>query len=302
MYRQRISDPGFDREMHRRVLHADDKRGYSKAVDIWAVGSVTACLFTNKVIFGSIGEEHVHPSSICDSNATTEQYDLAMLDNDDQWLSTSPNARSFVRQCLAADEVERLTAEEALLHPWFSNRHYSDELKLAYQRAVGGWRPRQTNEDVVRRIDTTHTVKAALERPQNGRPLQATSSHFFPTDSPRVPPIPSSTPSLDPAKHAHTSLSQIAGDSTVSINRSGTPQVTANAPRKDQLGGGRRPIGDSFAELSITDLASRAPRPAAHLAFSQSSIPPPPPMSWDDSLAQSMELDPHLPSRVDRPQ
>lgn len=130
----------------KREMHA---QGYSKAVDIWAVGCITAVLLTAELLFPEQGqqEDHEHVEPLL-------SYDLGKIEREPWWQSIGRKAKSFVRGCCVAGEIQRLTAKQALLHEWFTNKHYAQELEAAYQRAISDWMPRAETDDIVEAVDT----------------------------------------------------------------------------------------------------------------------------------------------------
>lgn len=122
--------------------------GYSKAVDMWSIGCLTATLLTNTRPF---------------EDDTDGRYSVNFMDTDHHWNAVGRKAKSFVKSCLMLDETLRVTAKQALLHPWFTNKHYSADLQAAYERAIQDWSPRQPDQNLIEVLDTTEAVAAALE-------------------------------------------------------------------------------------------------------------------------------------------
>ena len=116
-------------------------KGYTIAVDMWSTGCVTAALLTGYSPFSS--------SSLCESGSIAEEMflqtaaecDLHRLDNDKEWQLVGDPPKDFVRGLLTLDEVERMTAAEALSHKWFSNPHHKETFDALYKKAIGVWKP-----------------------------------------------------------------------------------------------------------------------------------------------------------------
>ncbi|KAI7131914.1 hypothetical protein KC324_g16934, partial [Hortaea werneckii] len=126
------------------------ERGYSKAIDLWSVGCIAATLLTDEVLF---------PQEISDEGlGDISSWDLSVLDTRLSWRDVSRNAKEFIRSCLTMDESARITANQALLHSWFTNSHYAAELKAAYGRAIYDWKPRNESHDLVEAFDTSNVV------------------------------------------------------------------------------------------------------------------------------------------------
>ncbi|ORZ38739.1 CAMK/CAMK1 protein kinase [Catenaria anguillulae PL171] len=89
-----------------------ERRGYSKPVDMWAIGVITYFLLSGYTPF--------------DRNTTVEEIQ-AIINADyafepaEYWTHVSETAKNFVRGCLKLRPEERLTAREALAHPWLAN-------------------------------------------------------------------------------------------------------------------------------------------------------------------------------------
>lgn len=87
------------------------KSGHGKPVDIWAIGVITYFLLCGYTPFDR------------DSNLEEMQ---AILEADysftpiEYWRGVSPQAREFIKQCLTIEPTERMTAHDALSHPFVS--------------------------------------------------------------------------------------------------------------------------------------------------------------------------------------
>ncbi|KAI7533563.1 hypothetical protein KC331_g13001 [Hortaea werneckii] len=126
------------------------ERGYSKAIDLWSVGCIAATLLTDEVLF---------PQEISDEGlGDISSWDLSVLDTRLSWRDVSKNAKEFIRSCLTMNESARITANQALLHSWFTNSHYAAELEAAYARAIYDWEPRNKSHDLVEVFDTSNVV------------------------------------------------------------------------------------------------------------------------------------------------
>ncbi|KAK5680844.1 hypothetical protein LTS10_006602 [Elasticomyces elasticus] len=131
--------------------------GYSKAIDIWSVGCVTALLLSGEAVpFDSDSiqrekDQYEHSQA----EASTQLWDLGFIDKSTKWGEVGRKAKDFVRACLDVNERQRLSAEQALQHPWFTHKHYAAELEAEYQRAIQDWKPRSTNGQLVEMIDTS---------------------------------------------------------------------------------------------------------------------------------------------------
>ncbi|KAI7205006.1 kinase-like protein [Hortaea werneckii] len=155
------------------LLGPDPQReqGYSKAVDIWSVGCIAATLLTDEVLF---------PQEISDEALDDiSSWDLSVLDTRFSWRDVSMNAKIFIRSCLSMDERARITAKQALLHGWFTNKYYAAELEAAYRRATYDWKPRNKSHDLVEILDTSNIVLQGKSVHGDQRQAEGTTSRHF---------------------------------------------------------------------------------------------------------------------------
>jgi serine/threonine protein kinase len=165
-------------------------KGYSKAIDIWSIGCLTAKVLTNNLIFADEATESLGELADPDAEGSSQRWNLNIMDRGAAWTSVGRKAKSFIRGCLVLNESERLTAKQAPLHPWFTNRHYAEDLEAAYKRAIQEWSPRTYDGNLVEVIDTSDAALKATAA--SGRATTATElvkSQYF--DSLPPPPKPS---------------------------------------------------------------------------------------------------------------
>jgi len=223
------------------------------------------------------------------------RWDLSILDHGVTWQGIGRHAKSFVRGCLKVDEAARLTAKQALLHEWFTNKHYAAELEAAYQRAIHDWKPRANAGKVIQFVDTTDAVPAEVRPGHVRRLVEETKSHHFPPSSvPKPPPnaFNKNLVYLPPPKTKHTPLPTVAeeveDDATLAahdIQADGvvgkralfaSPACIPNSPVADM-----RTTRHRFEHMSIEDFA-----PSETQYSVNDSLPPPPP-DWNDSVTPS---------------
>ncbi|TIA68311.1 kinase-like protein [Aureobasidium pullulans] len=129
-------------------------KGYSSAIDMWSVGTVTALMLTSSLAFdhrpsdGDIGPVNTRSYSA---------YDLSDIDQGKQaWENVPKRARNFVTSLLALQEDKRLTAKKALQHSWFTNHICAASFDAVYEKSICDWKPRATPQaDIVVTIDTS---------------------------------------------------------------------------------------------------------------------------------------------------
>ncbi|EZF32042.1 CAMK protein kinase [Trichophyton interdigitale] len=117
-------------------------KGYTKSVDLWSLGCLTVVLLTG----GSPFSDSV-TGKYCGKLA--KQCNLAVLEQDEDWKCVGDRAKHFVRGLLVLDDKQRMTAEQALNHDWFTNSAHSQAFNELYMRAIQGWEPRDEKEKVL---------------------------------------------------------------------------------------------------------------------------------------------------------
>ncbi|ORX62841.1 Pkinase-domain-containing protein [Hesseltinella vesiculosa] len=84
------------------------KTGHGKPVDMWAIGVISYFLLCGYTPF--------------ERDSTTEEMQAIMhadyTFDEEYWYGVSDEAKDFIRQCLTIDTQKRITAREALEHPW----------------------------------------------------------------------------------------------------------------------------------------------------------------------------------------
>ncbi|KAL8289636.1 hypothetical protein RB597_001322 [Gaeumannomyces tritici] len=94
------------------------KSGHGKPVDVWAIGVITYFLLCGYTPF--------------DRDSDLEEMQ-AILNADyaftpvDYWRGVSDQAKEFIRRCLTVDPVKRMSAHEALQHPFVAGFLASDD-------------------------------------------------------------------------------------------------------------------------------------------------------------------------------
>ncbi|PGH02904.1 CAMK/CAMK1 protein kinase [Blastomyces parvus] len=87
------------------------KTGHGKPVDIWAIGVITYFLLCGYTPFDRESNlEEMQAILVADYSFTPLEY----------WRGVSVTAREFIKRCLTIDPTARMTAHEALQHPWIN--------------------------------------------------------------------------------------------------------------------------------------------------------------------------------------
>jgi calcium/calmodulin-dependent protein kinase I len=85
------------------------KTGHGKPVDIWAIGVITYFLLCGYTPFDRESNlEEMQAILVADYSFTPVEY----------WRGVSSEARDFIKRCLTIDPQQRMTADQALRHPF----------------------------------------------------------------------------------------------------------------------------------------------------------------------------------------
>lgn len=141
-------------EIHKANPTIPVSEGYSKAVDMWSIGSITAAVLSGDVIFTNREDPDYrdNPRKVIMSLAA--DCDLSVLDDPyhPRWRTVADIPKDFIKQLLVLDECERMTATEALAHEWFANDSYVEDLEDVYAQSIAKWQPRQARSQLVEGI------------------------------------------------------------------------------------------------------------------------------------------------------
>jgi serine/threonine protein kinase len=171
-------------EIHRKNPTMPAEEGYSKSVDMWSVGSITATLLTGEYVFAHCTHtdyDEDHRQVIVDLAA---QCDLSVLDDEyhPSWRHITHTPKDFIKRLLVLEENDRLTATEALAHVWFTNECYAEDLEDLYKRSVKDWRPRSASSQLVERISKSLPDLTAVGLPGHTMNHQTVSRFFHPSE------------------------------------------------------------------------------------------------------------------------
>ena len=158
-----------------------DKQGYSRAMDLWSLGCVTAILLTGASAF-------LDPATQQYSEVLAKKCDLKSLRQSPEWQAVRPRPKDFVERLLVLAEDERMTASQALKHDWFSNDLHKTNFEELYERTIKNWRPRPVRNDLfefsdatdARRIVRAEGVLPEKSRQRGPKPSQILESHYKP--------------------------------------------------------------------------------------------------------------------------
>ncbi|KAI9877518.1 MAG: hypothetical protein M1830_003714 [Pleopsidium flavum] len=164
------------------------KKGYTKAVDMWALGGVAVALLAGASLFVDSEDEEYQANPDQAILKAAAECNLAGMDTGEKWQHVGERAKDFVRKLLVLDEVKRMTVEEALEHPWFTNESHRDEFEAVYQRAIRHWRPRPKKADMIENLDDTDPKTVISKRAGPARSsLSSSKRALVPIDPPYMP-------------------------------------------------------------------------------------------------------------------
>ncbi|RRT60136.1 hypothetical protein B296_00042949 [Ensete ventricosum] len=104
------------------VLH----RSYSNEADMWSIGVITYILLCGSRPFWARTESGIFRSVLrADPNF-----------DDSPWPALSPEAKDFVRRLLNKDYRKRMTAAQALTHPWLRKEQSSIPLDILVYKLI----------------------------------------------------------------------------------------------------------------------------------------------------------------------
>ncbi|KAI9714899.1 MAG: hypothetical protein M1820_000188 [Bogoriella megaspora] len=183
-------------EVYRQNKEVDPESGYSKAIDLWSIGTITASMLTGDTLFTNrFDPEYIrNPKKVIIGLAA--QCNLDELDSSIQWRRVGHRVKDFVRKLLVLDEGKRLTAKQALQHRWFTNRKHRQSFDSIYQKSIKDWYAQDHAPNIIENLDDTALQEH--ENPITTPPHQynhsATSRYFkAPTLCSTLPDISTSS-------------------------------------------------------------------------------------------------------------
>ncbi|KAI9003085.1 kinase-like domain-containing protein [Gaertneriomyces semiglobifer] len=155
------------------------QKGYGKPVDMWAIGVITYVLLCGYTPFWA-GKDN--------SNAVLFK---AILDCDYQfdeeyWSEISETAKDFIRKLLIVDPTHRMTAAQALEHPWLKTRRSVNLRPSVYK----GFNARKKFRGAVFAVSGANRVARASSM-SSGRLKQAMNQIAAVEHQPAIPESPS---------------------------------------------------------------------------------------------------------------
>ncbi|EON65123.1 CAMK/CAMK1 protein kinase [Coniosporium apollinis CBS 100218] len=157
------------------------KSGHGKPVDVWAIGVITYFLLCGYTPFDRDSNlEEMQAILVADYSFTPVEY----------WRGVSQAAREFIKRCLTTEPTARMTAHEALSHPWIadtSDDQMGEDLLPTVKKNFNARRTLHAAIDTIRAInqlragggaammdgalskDPTKAARGGLQREQSDR-------------------------------------------------------------------------------------------------------------------------------------
>ncbi|PIA18853.1 serine-threonine protein kinase [Coemansia reversa NRRL 1564] len=175
--------------------------GHGKPVDIWSMGVVT---FSSLCGYSPFWQYNDPRSLIMAMQSDNVEFDERF------WWGISDHAKDFIRRCLCANQHDRMTAEQALQHPWLSGEHVSTRDLLP--DVLHNFNARATLRRAVLKIQAVNRMRRLSQNHSNGS--SGSSSNSFNSDK----DLPTS---YDNSKKQTVTI--------VDTNNSSAPAATSNS-------------------------------------------------------------------------
>lgn len=125
---------------------------------MWSLGIVGLCLLTGEQLASFQEMKHIGQNDIA------FRLGRRVPGSQDQQSCLTDRAKDFLMKLLTLDHTDRMTADQAVKHDWFTRpSEIGHELSRLYRRSVKGWEPRQmmnnTLESISRRELPRRTIK-----------------------------------------------------------------------------------------------------------------------------------------------
>ena len=151
------------------------KSGHGKPVDVWAIGVITYFLLCGYTPFDRDSNlEEMQAILVADYSFTPLEY----------WRGVSLTAREFIRRCLTVEPSARMTAHEALSHPWIADlgktsAEGEEDLLPTVKKNFNARRTLHAAIDTIRAINQLRAGGAAgmMDGVKSGEPRRGAAPH-----------------------------------------------------------------------------------------------------------------------------
>lgn len=127
--------------------------GYTKAVDMWSIGCVTAAMLIGRSAFAMSQASASRQLSAATVINAAAKCDLGVLDDVEVWGEIDRAAKDFIKRLLVLDERKRLTADESMAHTWFTQARHGHTIAERYDEAIASWKPCGPSWDFKENLD-----------------------------------------------------------------------------------------------------------------------------------------------------
>uniref|UniRef100_A0A8C3AGG4 calcium/calmodulin-dependent protein kinase n=1 Tax=Cyclopterus lumpus TaxID=8103 RepID=A0A8C3AGG4_CYCLU len=137
------------------------KEAYGKPVDIWACGVILYILLVGYPPFWDEDQHKLY------QQIKAGAYDFPSP----EWDTVTPEAKNLINQMLTINPAKRITAQEALKHPWVCQRS-----------TVASMMHRQETVECLKKFNARRKLKVCLEEPQTTvihNPVDRTKVHMY---------------------------------------------------------------------------------------------------------------------------
>lgn len=131
---------------------------------MWSIGVITGTLLSGDIIFAPQGCPRSDPQYCETLLEVASRCDLSFLEDETHqvWRNVGTRPKDFIRNLLVLKEDRRMTATQALAHPWFSNRYHVGAFDTLYEKCIRDWKARKSNRQLVEPVNLTN------QQPQSG--------------------------------------------------------------------------------------------------------------------------------------
>lgn len=167
-------------EIHGMNPMAPIEGGYTKSVDMWSIGTITAALLAGEYMFNDAAYTDYYGDPRRMIMALAARCDLSILDDEyhPSWSCVDFLPKDFIKRLLTLDEDARMTATEALEHDWFAD----EEFEKLYARCTRKWHPRSPSSQLVERISRALPDLTAVGLPGQALNQETVSRLFDPSE------------------------------------------------------------------------------------------------------------------------